>query len=411
MRTNKSSFMLLLVECFAVLCASVIPAVPVHAGQASSPNSVTPGGIFGAKNLSSIAAAPGRGTTSVITVTAEQQSSAPQIANSQFEQRAVTKPLADEVNAWAAHTSKPEWLGYSVPAVNGDRNVCCNGSWNGDGCGTCFLEDRRGDNSSFSVQKKIDLEGPRNLVVLYRAESGKIGKIRVTSGDCALDAGGLKFVWLTGVKSAESVAFLSTFITGSGFDEHGWEKPSQGALTAIALHSGPEADHAMESFVAPQQRESLRKQAAFWLGAARGASGFELLRKMAKSDPSPEVRAHVTFALSVSHQPGALDEMIRMAHDDESARVRGQALFWLAQKAGQKAAATITGAISNDPDTEVKKKAVFALSQMPKDEGVPKLIEVAQNNRNPEVRKQAMFWLGQSHDPRALAFFEQILSH
>lgn len=58
----------------------------------------------------------------------------------------------------------------------------------------------------------------------------------------------------------------------------------------------------------------------------------------------------------------------------------------------------------------MKTKAVFALSQMPKDEGVPKLIEVAQTNKNREVRKQAMFWLGQSNDPRALAFFEQILS-
>ena len=67
-------------------------------------------------------------------------------------------------------------------------------------------------------------------------------------------------------------------------------------------------------------------------------------------------------------------------------------------------------AIDNDPETEVKKKAVFALSQLPKDEGVPKLMDVARNNRNPEVRKQAMFWLGQSHDPRALAFFEKILT-
>jgi HEAT repeat protein len=102
--------------------------------------------------------------------------------------------------------------------------------------------------------------------------------------------------------------------------------------------------------------------------------------------------------------------MIRMAHDDQSTHVRGQALFWLAHKAGQKAVGAITGAIENDPDTEVKKKAVFALSQLPKDEGVPKLIEVAQTNRNREVRKQAMFWLGQSHDPRALAFFEKILT-
>ena len=70
----------------------------------------------------------------------------------------------------------------------------------------------------------------------------------------------------------------------------------------------------------------------------------------------------------------------------------------------------IAGAIENDPDTDVKKKAVFALSQMPKDEGVPKLIEVAKTNHNREVRKQAMFWLGQSNDPRALEFFEQVLS-
>ena len=52
---------------------------------------------------------------------------------------------------------------------------------------------------------------------------------------------------------------------------------------------------------------------------------------------------------------------------------------------------------------------MFALSQMPKDEGVPRLIEVARSHRNAEVRKQAVFWLGQSNDPRALTFFEEVL--
>ena len=85
-------------------------------------------------------------------------------------------------------------------------------------------------------------------------------------------------------------------------------------------------------------------------------------------------------------------------------------MFWLAQKAGKEAMSVISGAIDNDPDTEVKKKAVFALSQLPKDEGVPKLMEIARNNRNPAVRKQAMFWLGESKDPRAVKFFEEILS-
>jgi HEAT repeat protein len=57
----------------------------------------------------------------------------------------------------------------------------------------------------------------------------------------------------------------------------------------------------------------------------------------------------------------------------------------------------------------VKRQAVFALSQLPRGEGVTRLIDVAKNNRNPAVRKQAMFWLGQSQDPRALAFFEEVL--
>ena len=69
----------------------------------------------------------------------------------------------------------------------------------------------------------------------------------------------------------------------------------------------------------------------------------------------------------------------------------------------------IRSAVDNDPETDVKRKAVFALSRLPKDEGVPLLIEIARNNRNREVRKQAMFWLGQSRDPRAISFFEQIL--
>ena len=95
--------------------------------------------------------------------------------------------------------------------------------------------------------------------------------------------------------------------------------------------------------------------------------------------------------------------------DYQVARIRSDALFWLAQRAGQQAAATIAEAIDRDPDTDVKKRAVFALSQLPKDEGVPKLMDVAKNNRNAAVRQQAMFWLGQSNDPRALKFFEDIL--
>jgi HEAT repeats len=351
----------------------------------------------------------------------------PHIENARVEQRAISASIAAEVEKLADQSVQAQWIGYAVPEIASDRQVCCNnngGDWNNGGCGVCRLEDTnhgvnmtsRSDNKSAGGSTTVQLEGSRNLVILLRTQANRVMKIRVVSEDCTIDAGGLPLVWLTDVKPPDSVAMLTTYVRDGNLDDHDHDRDrdsrhvSEGALTAIALHADDSADRALESFVRSDQPESLRKHSSFWLGESRGKSGFIALQKMAKNDPSSDIRAHVTFALSVSREPGAQDEMIRMAREDESSHVRGQALFWLAQKAGKKAVGTITGAIENDPDTEVKKKAVFALSQLPKEEGVPKLIEVAQNNHNPAVRKQAMFWLGQSNDPRALAFFEKVLA-
>ena len=335
----------------------------------------------------------------------------PRVENAKVETRAVTGNLENTFREIAGNAGEPEWVGYSVEQIPGEHSVCCGNYSDERGCDTCQLEkDHSGSGGSTRTEGTVKLEGARQLVVLFRLEANKVMKIRVASEDCTLDAGGLPFVWLSGVKASESVALLEDYVRGADFEGHGERGLGHGALTAIALHADASADRAFESFIKPDQREGLRRKAAFWMGAARGKAGLIGLQRMAIDDPSSDVRAHVAFALSVSHEPGAVDEMIRMAHDDTSAHVRGQALFWLAQKAGKKAVGTITGAIENDPDTDVKKKAVFALSQLPKDEGVPKLIEVAQTNRNREVRKQAMFWLGQSNDPRALQFFEKVLA-
>jgi len=340
---------------------------------------------------------------------------APQVVDGKIETRAVSGALAETLRGIEAQADKAEWVGYSVARIAGDRTVCCGNFNDGYGdCGRCRLEKENGITSRTSQKDEkegtVELEGSRRLVVLFRLEAKQVMRIREASENCTLDAGGLPFLWLTGVKTAESVALLADFVHKATFEGHGEHELGEGALSAIALHADPSADGAFASFVAADEPEQLRKHASFWLGAARGKAGVPMLQNMARSDPSSEVRSQVAFALSVSHEPEALNEMIRMAKEDQSSHVRGQALFWLAQKAGQKAMGAITGAIENDPDTDVKKKAVFALSQMPKDEGVPKLIEVAKTNRNREVRKQAMFWLGQSNDPRALEFFEQVLS-
>jgi HEAT repeats len=352
-----------------------------------------------------------------------QTPGAPQITNAQMETRAVSGTLENTVRGITSSQTTAAWVGYSVPMINpgdGRRIMMCCGDWNSDygvqNCGPCVLESSRGVNVNETDRPvtnsgPVKLEGPTTMYVLLRIADHKIGRVATYTEDCQIDAGGLHFTWLTGVNPAESVALLTTVVADTNYSAREGRNPGDNAIRAIAMHGDPSADRALNSFVALDKPEALRSKTAFWLGNSRGRSGFEVLKRMAKSDTSPTVRDQVTFALSQSHEKEAVDEMIRMAKEDESVRVRGQALFWLAQKAGDRAVGAISNAIDNDPDTEVKKKAVFALSQLPKDEGVPLMINVARDNKNPAVRKQAMFWLGQSKDPRAIAFFEQILTH
>ena len=283
---------------------------------------------------------------------------------------------------------QPAWVGYTIPAVPGHEQICDYGN---------------GYSQGVRAPGPVHLEPPEQAQVMLRIQDNRVGKIRIISGDCQLDADGVPIRWIRDVRPAGSIAFLATFVTADS------DHVRDGAVSAIALHADAAADEALERFAAPGPSESLREKAVFWMGAARGRRGYENLRRIVTADASDHIRDKAIFALSISKEPQAVDTMIAVAHNDASSHVRGQALFWLAQKAGKKAVGAISGAIDNDPDTEVKKKAVFALQQLPNGEGVPMLIQVARSNRNFAVRKQAMFWLGQSNDPRALAFFEEVL--
>jgi hypothetical protein len=200
-------------------------------------------------------------------------------------------------------------------------------------------------NSNSWTSTKVMLEPATELTILVRVENRRIDRLQTVTPDCEVDAGDLPVIWLEGVTPAQSAAWLTAQITST--DTSGQREPRVvlSALAGLIWHSGDEP----------------------------------------------------------------INTIVATARDDRRPVVRSQALFWLSQRAGQQAVSAIRSAVDNDPETEVKRKAVFALSRLPKDEGVPLLIEIARNNRNREVRKQAMFWLGQSRDPRAISFFEQIL--
>jgi HEAT repeats len=117
------------------------------------------------------------------------------------------------------------------------------------------------------------------------------------------------------------------------------------SVWAIAVHADPAADIALERFAAPGQPQSLRLRTVSLLGSTRGRRGMELL----------------------------------------------------------------TGLITNEADAQVRQRAISALASVADGAGIPVLIQLAKTTQDGAVRKQAMNSLGQSRDPRAVSFFEDIL--
>jgi hypothetical protein len=330
----------------------------------------------------------------------------PPISNANLQTASAAGGLEQAVRTAMGKQSGPAWIGYIVPKIPGTNQSCC---WNDDGRG-CGLEGNRVV-SVAAPRGPVQLEGPTHVAILLRAEDGKIGKIRTFTVDCPLDAGGLAMHWLNAVKPGESVAMLLRYATEESAAGERKKSAADSAVHAIAIHAGPEAAAALDNLAGKSPSEQVRKSALFWLGNSRGRQGYLTVARVSREDTSDKVREHCAFVLTQSSDPDAIQAVIRMAKEDKVPHVRGQALFWLAQRASrQQATGAINEAIDKDPDTEVKKKAVFALTQMPKDDGIPMLIQVARTNTNPAVRKQAMFWLGQSKDPRALKFFEDVLT-
>jgi hypothetical protein len=339
----------------------------------------------------------------VETTRAVQVSADAPVKSERLESRSAAGGLSHAIDAVARAERAPVWLAWQVEAVAGRGH---RQRWNGGDLGRCVLDDD-GDITGGSANAPGET---RQLVVLARLDAGAITRVTFTDNRCTVDAGRRPVYWFADVAAAQSVDWLAERVrewARESADDR--DRAGTQALAALALHADAAAERALTGFVAGGQPRELRKNSAFWLAAARGESAVPLLARLAREDSDDGFREHLTFVLTLPGDAG-IDTLLELARRDPSAKVRGQALFWLGQKAGARATAALESAVSDDPDRDVRKKAVFAISQLPKDEGVPKLIALARTHRDPGVRKQAMFWLGQSGDPRAVAFFEEVLT-
>jgi hypothetical protein len=147
------------------------------------------------------------------------------------------------------------------------------------------------------------------------------------------------------------------------------------------------------------------------LGTVPAREAADYLVSIAQSEKG-SMGEKAIFPATMADSANIWPAMLKIARNSDLPRsTRTQSVFWLGQAAGDAATANLNSIVlDNSVDREVRESAVFALSQRPREEGVPALISVARTNKDPEIRKKALFWLGQSHDPRAIDLFEELLT-
>jgi len=307
------------------------------------------------------------------------------LTGAQIDTRSAAAGLEQQFRPLLAAAPQPTWIGYSVPSVRTYSLGCefvSNDGWRGPGV--------------------IHLEPPDHVVVMFRVAGNAVERIRALSPDCEIDADGVPVHWLDDVKPAESVALLTGYIGESTMSHNS-------ALGAIAMHADASAEAALDRFAAAGQPQSLRLRAISWLGSARGRHGFEALKNFLANDSDERVRERAVSALGSNKDPEALELLMATARSDRNVRLRSAAVGQLGHKPAVKVLGTLSQIVAGDPDAQVQRRAVSALRELPDGEGVPALIELVKSAKTAELKKQAMSALEQTRDPRALAFFEQVL--
>ena len=313
----------------------------------------------------------------------------------------VSESTAINDPATAARTAQEQWIAFSMPVLEGTQSPCCwKGQWNRHREVGCSLE---GQHESYGTRSDSPLT--ENVIAYARISKGEVRSLRVVGDQCPVEGGGAKVAWIGSVDNTASLNWLEAVARSDNHDS-----VSGSALYAMALHRSNEASEHLYT-LAKEPNGDLADEAIFWLGDARGADGFDVLKRLLAELPRGDTRREINFALAQNGTQAAIDLLSRISRTDSDPEQRGNALFWLADEFPELAPDVLLDAIASEQDEDVLEQAVFAISQLPDDMGTPMLLELASDNRKPhEVRRQALFWLANSDDEKAVAALADLLT-
>ncbi len=345
-------------------------------------------------------------------LTLEGQAAAPAQTSAVQNGRLEPRPASsiDQALATVGTASEPVWVAWAVPLADHRGSLCTQWAPEVTAAPLARLEPDMAASALAVTPPPVRLEGGTDLVVLLRLTAGRIERLRTLDDECPIDAGGRTIVWLSGIGAPESVRYLDTLIRTLVPVAVGDQRVALAAIPAIALHRDAAADPVLDRLLAEDTPDTVVRQAATWMGLARGAHGLASLTAALGRATDPRRRRMLVTAVGQSRQPKTAAVLLALARTDPDAAIRAEAVHWYARQASPGVLADVMGVITGDRDDAVKRRAVSSLGVIAADSGVPALIQLARTGPSPVIRKEAVSTLARTNDARARAFLEELVA-
>ena len=156
--------------------------------------------------------------------------------------------------------------------------------------------------------------------------------------------------------------------------------------------------------------EDLREKAVFWIGQTRSPENAQFLKDLFAKADNQDLKEKILFSLS---QMGGADNyrwlMDVALNAKEDIDIRKKAIFWAGQGRNVDIA-DLVRLYDSMNDRDMREQLIFVYSQRREDAALDKLFQIGKNDPDRELRKKAIFWIGQSRDPRAAKYLQDLIN-
>jgi HEAT repeat protein/outer membrane protein assembly factor BamD (BamD/ComL family) len=140
-----------------------------------------------------------------------------------------------------------------------------------------------------------------------------------------------------------------------------------------------------------------------------GRVALDDLIQLYTGETNLQIKQSLLRAFANNKDPRAYTKLVDIARGSDPIELRGYAIRQLGEKDDEQTVTQLVGMYDSEQNPQVKAALLRAFGDSNQKAAIRKLMIIARNDPSVEMRKVAVTYLGQSKDPEALKFLEDLL--